>query len=117
MTTGTPSSRAIASASSGVVATLPGCTGIPYRRRMSLAWYSWIFTFTTPGTQRLAAVFGGGGLGGVSGVTAPTSGTFSLRFVTPLETEGPSATCCHDSPPARPPTYSTLIQRAGDTLG
>src|SRR2546423_15714918 len=36
--------RAIDSASSGVVATSPGGIGMPYLRKISFAWYSWIFT-------------------------------------------------------------------------
>jgi hypothetical protein len=35
--------RATVSASSGVNATPPSATGTPKRRRISLAWYSWIF--------------------------------------------------------------------------
>src|SRR5438132_4706769 len=43
--TGLPaiSSRAAATASSGVVASLPRGTATPNLRRISLAWYSWIF--------------------------------------------------------------------------
>src|SRR5690606_23304388 len=38
-----PSSRAAASASSGVFATMPRGVGTPYFRKSSLPWYSWIF--------------------------------------------------------------------------
>src|SRR5205085_2684805 len=42
-TTVTPNIRAICSACSAVVAISPGGTGIPARRNISFAWYSWIF--------------------------------------------------------------------------
>ena len=42
-TTVPPYRSAIATASSGVVATSPGGTGMPDARRISLAWYSWMF--------------------------------------------------------------------------
>ena len=48
MTTRPPRREAIASASSGVAATSPPGTGIPCARKISLAWYSWMFTASPP---------------------------------------------------------------------
>src|SRR5688572_4518600 len=42
-TTSVPSSLAAASASSGVLATMPRGTGTPYSFRRAFPWYSWIF--------------------------------------------------------------------------
>ena len=50
-----PWSAAIASASAGVVATLPGLMGIPYPCKISAAWYSWMFIGRiTPDRRRSA---------------------------------------------------------------
>src|SRR2546426_10466655 len=43
MATGTPSSPAMASASSALSVTRPRGTGTPYRERISFAWYSCTF--------------------------------------------------------------------------
>src|SRR4030095_13492781 len=46
--TGPPSDLAAFAASSTVNAGMPRGTGIPYLRKISLPWYSWIFTAASP---------------------------------------------------------------------
>src|SRR5687767_9809262 len=57
-TTCFPIRAAICCTSSGVVATSPGGIGTPRARRISFAWYSWMFTDASGGTGRRASYWG-----------------------------------------------------------